>query len=284
MDPTQLRFIDAGILFFAHIDSKTELMDHRRRYFFSSKIPVGIMLTIILGIISGGDYPLHLNGIPFADIIYWVSVILTLPMLFLACGLGLNLLLGRFLEPSQGAVDDGASCAALLGLADALSAERNLASSTKITIVLFTGEEVNMQGSRAYVRSREWSHPVGVVNLELMGQNGRYVYWEKDGDAFRLKPTDSRLVTIFQKAVAESTGEAPYPVGPVNSDGSSFLFAGIPTIVIGSLDKIYKADGLHRPSDNLSRVQIDRLPQVVDLLKMFIKMFDEQDRTQIEDQ
>ena len=90
-----------------------------------------------------------------------LGAVLTLPMLFLAFGLGLNLSTGRLLKPSQGAVDNGAACAILLGMADRRAFLANLQSpipnfhnyplpNTRVTIALFTGEEVQMQGSRAY--------------------------------------------------------------------------------------------------------------------------------------
>ncbi len=72
----------------AHYDSKTELFDHQVRYFFIRNLPVGIGLAIFLGILS----PLE-KYLPSFWIgpVYFLSVLLTIPLLFLVWGLGLNL-------------------------------------------------------------------------------------------------------------------------------------------------------------------------------------------------
>lgn len=204
---------------------------------------------------------------------HWLGVLLTIPMLVLAWGLGLHLSLGRTLQPSQGAVDNGAACAIILGLAKKLSKSESLPSDTKITLALFTGEEVNMQGSRAYVKSRDWSSPAIVLNLEIMAHDGGYIYWEKDGNVFRLLPTINLLNTMFSAAVEQVTGMPARLAGPVNSDGASFLFAGIPTTTVGTLDSHMGETGFHRPTDNLERVVMERLPEGVDILQSFINVF-----------
>ena len=104
---------------------------------------------------------LQAQGSGWAAITYSIGVALALALVILAWGLGLNLSTGRLLAPSQGAVDNGAACAVLLGLAENLHHERTQATQNseaqpgaclipqnlKITIVLFSGEEINMQGS-----------------------------------------------------------------------------------------------------------------------------------------
>jgi len=159
-------------------------------------------------------------------------------------------------QPSQGAVDNGAACAILLGLADRISnlhASRPI-SNTKVTIALFAGEEANMQGSRAYARSRDWPLPTVALNLEIMAQDGGYIFWEQDGYAFGLVPTFPEVNAAISEAIQEVTGQPAQPAGPVNSDGFSFLSAGIPTGVIGTYDTHLKMTGFHRPTDNINRV------------------------------
>jgi hypothetical protein len=259
------------IIFCAHYDSKTELLDHQQRTFFLKRIRLGIVLTLLLGIWGPLDHWL-LNtdwGKPF----FWVGVILTIPMLLMAYGMGLHLSLGRFLKPSQGAVDNGAACAILLGLAEQLSNEKYQPTDMKITLGLFTGEEVNMQGSRAYIRCRDWPSSAAVLNLETMAQDGAYVFWQQDGDAFRLLPTSILLNNIFSSAVEQITGHTAQPSGPVNSDGSSFLFAGIPASTVGTCDTHLGEAGLHRATDNLDRVMMERLPEGVKILRTFLKEY-----------
>jgi Zn-dependent M28 family amino/carboxypeptidase len=187
-------------------------------------------------------------------------------LLFLAWGLGLNLTLGRFVRPSQGAVDNGAACAAMLGLAERLAREPGLLRRTRVTLALFAGEEVNMQGSRAYVRDRAWPVPAAAVNLEILAQDGDYVFWEQDGSVFKLTPTAPEVNALVTAAVTQATGQAPCPAGPVNSDCGSFLAAGIPATTLGTRDRRLGFGGLHGPADNLGRIVMARLPEAVEIL------------------
>jgi len=260
---------DREIILSAHYDSKTELLDHRQRIFLFRYMNFGIVLTLLLGMWG------LLDAWPISDSVHWIGVILTMPMLLLAWGMGLHFLLGRTLQPSQGAVDNGAACAILLGLAGQLSKRETHLSDTKVTLALFTGEEVNMQGSRAYIQSRGWSLPAMVLNLEIMAQNGDYIYCEKDGNAFRLLPTTTSLNKKFSAAVEQVTGTIARPASRVNSDGSSFLFAGIPATTIGTLDTQLGETGFHRPTDNLERVVMERMSEGVEILQEFLKAFAE---------
>jgi hypothetical protein len=268
----------------AHYDSKTELLDHRQRMFFLKNLRTGILLTLVLGLVGVLDGWLVGLGSTLAMAIYLLGVLLSLPLLFLAWGLGLNLSTGRLLKPSQGAVDNGSACAILLGLADQLNREIHLSKTapdfsnplqtTRLTLAIFAGEEVNMQGSRAYALQRDWPMPAAVLNLEVMGQDGKYVLWELDGTSLRLSPTSARLNELVGKAVKAVTGETPRLAGPVNSDGGSFLLAGIPATTLGTYDRKWADTGFHKPSDNLSRVVIGRLPEGMEILRRFIEGYD----------
>lgn len=265
------------VVFAAHYDSKTELLDHRTRFFFLRSLPAGIVLTLLLGIIGPLDRWLLTQGSAWAGLTFWLGVALSIALLFLAWGLGLNLSLGRLLKPSQGAVDNGAACAILLGLADRLARGDISTQHTRVAIALFTGEEVNMQGSRAYVRGRDWPLPAAVINLEIMAQDGDYVFWEQDGNVFKLMPTSPELNQALAEAVEETTGQPAKPAGPLNSDGGSFIFGGIPTGVLGTYDSQLKDGGFHQPSDNLGRVVMARLPEAVEILEALLHKYDQGD-------
>jgi acetylornithine deacetylase/succinyl-diaminopimelate desuccinylase-like protein len=260
------------IILSAHYDSKTELLDHHRRAFFLRNLRFGIFLSLLLGLAGPLETILRAQGSPWVGFLAGFIATLALPLLLLAWGLGLNLSLGRRVRPSQGAVDNGAAVAILLGLAHRLHLQ-GAPSHTRVTIALFTGEEVNMQGSRAYVRSRDWPLPTAAVNLEIMAQDGEYVFWEHDGNAFGLVPTSGAVNEAVQAAVREATGKPPRPAGPVNSDGFSFLSAGIPTAVLGTYSARWGVAGFHRPSDNLERVVIERLPEGVEILTRLIQQY-----------
>ncbi|HSN73866.1 MAG TPA: M20/M25/M40 family metallo-hydrolase [Anaerolineae bacterium] len=257
----------------AHTDSKTELLDHRGRAFFVRMLPLGMALTLLVGLFGLMDGLLAASAPGWSNASFAAGVVLSIPLLFLAWGLGLNLALGRLAQPSTGAVDNGAACAVVAGLAERLAEEGGL-RQTRVTLALFTGEEANMQGSRAYVGSRAWPLPVAAVNLELLGQNGGYVFWERDGTGFRSLPTTAEVNAWLAAAVQQVTGQSPQPAAAINSDGASFLARGIPAAVLGTRDQALGLTGLHRPSDNPKRVDIARLPEAVEILARLIQQID----------
>jgi len=179
------------IIICAHYDTKTEVLDHHQRMFFLRRLKFGIWLTALLGI--WGPLQQGLVDSTWGGVIFWVGVALTVPMLLLAWGFGLHLSLGRLLEPSQGAVDNGAACAIILGLAEQLTSGQIPVGNKKITLALFAGEEVNMQGSRAYVKQRDEHLTAAALNLEAMAQDGDLIYFEQDGSVFNLVPTAEML-------------------------------------------------------------------------------------------
>lgn len=274
IEPHQAHRARQEMVISAHYDSKTELLDHRQRMLFVKNMSLGILLTALLGLL--GPVEQQLKG-SAANFVYGASVALSIPVLFLTWGMGLNLALGRLRKhPSQGAVDNGAACAILLGLAHDLQHSGIALKNTRLVLALFDGEEVSMQGSRAYTRGRDWPLPVIALNLEVMAQNGEYVYWEQDGTSMQLTSTASEVNQRICAAVAEVAGKPALPGGPINSDGFSFLRMGIPTAVLGTYDKTLQDRGFHQPSDNLGRVVMERLPEGVEILKKFILTYDQE--------
>lgn len=256
----------------AHYDSKTELFDHHIRTFFVQNLRIGIVLAILSGMTVSLEQSLL---VAWAGITHILGILMTIPLLFLAWGLGLNLALGRLRRnPSQGAVDNGAACAILLSLAQHIADGNISLENTKLTLALFGGEEVNMQGSRAYVFGREWHLPSAALNLEIMAQDGDYVFWEQDGYSLKLFPTDRTLNQAISEAVASVTGKPARPAGPINSDGYSFLRTRIPLATLGTYDSKLQSRGFHLPSDNLSRVQMARLSEGMEILSEFIRKMD----------
>lgn len=262
------------IVLSAHYDSKTELLDHKGRAFFTGKLKIGVGLMLLLGVMGLVDGLWLARSSAWADVIFWVETGLGLVVLFLAWGLGLNLTLGRFVTPSQGAVDNGTACAILLDMADRLGRREILLQGTRVTIALFTGEEVGMQGSRAYVGSRDWPLPTIAINLEIMAQDGDYVIWEHESNVWRRIPTTPELNEGISAAVMAVTGKLPRFIELINSDGFSFRSAGIPTAVLGTYHSQMEGGGLHRPTDNMERVVMARLPEGLEVLTLLLHKYD----------
>jgi hypothetical protein len=264
----------------AHYDTKTELLDHRQRMFFVRNLPVGIVLTILLGILGPFQAAAAADAPRLAVALYWAGVALSVPLLALAWGLGLNLSLGWLRRtPSQGAVDNGAACAILLRLAEHYQRHPQALRHTRLTLALFDGEEVNMQGSRAYLRSLQpalsaENMPAAALNLEVMAQDGEYVVWEQDGISLKLWPNAPEVIQAVCAAVEAETGSPPYCAGPINSDGGSFIRAGIPSATLGTYDRKLRDRGFHQPSDNLERVVPERIPEGVRILRRFVESFE----------
>jgi hypothetical protein len=256
----------------AHYDSKSEPLDHRQRMFFLKSLQVGIFVSLAIAAVAPVDRWLLTQGSTLAGLTYILGIGLSLSVIILASGFGLNLALSRLAPQSFGAVDNGTSCAVVLGLAERLAKGAPLPAGTQVTLALFAGEEVDRQGSRAYVRRRGWEIPAYALNLEVLAQNGDYVYWELDGSVFRLRPTDIRLNHLLRKAVEDVTGAPPRAGGPVLSDGGAFIEAGIPTAVMGTYDRVLVDTGFHSPADNLERVVFERLPEAVQILYRFIEL------------
>ncbi len=164
----------------------------------------------------------------------------------------------------------------LTGLAERLARREVALSRTAVTLAFFTGEEANMQGSAACVRSRAWPLPAIAVNLEVLGQGGGYVYWERGGVGFRPLPTAAAVNSALIQAVRKVTGEPPQPAEPVNSDAASFLARDIPAAVLGTRDRVLGLGGFHRPTDHPGRVVMDRLPEAVEILSRFVRRVDEE--------
>jgi acetylornithine deacetylase/succinyl-diaminopimelate desuccinylase-like protein len=262
------------IVLAAHYDSKTELLDHTGAAFFMRKLNLGIGLTILLGLLGPLDAWLWAHGSAWAGVVFWAGIGLGAFMLFLAWGFGLNLSLGRLMEPSQGAIDNGTACAILLGLAERLSRGEIQLQRSRVTLALFAGEEVAMQGSRAFVAAREWPLPTIALNLEIMAQDGDYVIWERESNGLRRLPTADGLNQAVAGLVAEVTGRPARFIAQLMSDTFSFLDAGIPASVLGTHHSHMGGGGLHRPTDNLGRVVMPRLDEGVEILERLLARYE----------
>lgn len=256
----------------AHYDSKTELMDHKLRAVFVDRLPIAAALSLVLGILGLVDGFLK----PSSDIAFYAGIGLSIPHIILVAGVGANFIFGRFANPpSRGAVDNGAACAILLDLAHRLKNGDLTLKQTKLTIALFTGEEIAAQGSAAYVADREWPLPVIALNLEWCGQNGPYITWNRfGGGPIPEYPATAALNDAVAAAVSLFNQELKSLEGPVGTDSVPFLAKGIPATSIGMMDRELGIEGFHRPADNLERVVIERMPETENIVAHILAEYD----------
>jgi hypothetical protein len=275
------------VIFCAHMDSKTELLDHYQRSVLLRLSVPAMGLALIAGVLTAvnGLSPVGLalsrvegpalsrvEG-PAATTVRWLAFLVALPVTAYGLGMGANLVGGRFSRrPSTGAVDNGAAVAILLALARQLRRRNPHLDHTAVTLLLSVGEEAQMQGALDYVRGRkDWPVPVSVVNLEVLGQNGGYLLWERDGTAMRQVPTDPILNRALERAVEAVTGERPVCVPTINSDAFAFIRRGIPAATLGSFDLDLGGRGLHSALDSPDRVSRDRLVEAGEILSHFLE-------------
>jgi len=88
-------------------------------------------------------------------------------------------------DKSPGAVDDAASVAILVELAKDIQTGKVPMSNNSVTILLTTGEELNLLGAQAYVNEFFPSGnsgrkiPAMLINLDCIGQSGNLAYFGK---------------------------------------------------------------------------------------------------------
>jgi hypothetical protein len=259
----------------AHYDTKTELLDHVKRAALFRYLPIGVGVTFVLGLIGLIEWQYSSSATVVSEPLNALGKLLTIPQLLLLGGLGLNFAFGRLAEPSRGAVDNGAACAILLAFADRLNSNRLPLQATSVTICLFTGEEVLAQGARAYVRSRDWRLPTVALNLEIMGQNGDYLLADKLASPMRSYPVPPWLNAFVSKTITDLSDRTVHSRAlPVVTDSVPFLLAGVSATTLLSLDREHGAGGMHRPTDNLERVDVKRLDEAVELLVNVTNRYD----------
>lgn len=281
------------VILCAHLDSKTELLDHIQRAALLRLGGPAMGLALACGALTAVEALLPAGT--FGVIVRWLAILAGLPAAAYGLGMGANLLGGRFSRrPSTGAVDNGAAVAVLLMLAKRLSHHRGTGGAgleqtprlhrgdlrlqrTSITLLFTVGEEAQMQGALAYVRGRDRNGcplPAHAVNLEVLGQDGGYLLWEEDGTAMLRLPTDPALNLALEQAIEAVTGERSVRVPAISSDGFAFLRGGIPTATLGSFDLELGGRGLHSALDDPGRVDPARLTETVAVLSHLLEDID----------
>lgn len=265
------------VILCAHLDSKTELLDHRRRAHLLAVAPFALVMAPAGAVFFAVASLLHSDLTQ--DLVTFMALLLGIwPAVGWSLGMGANLVAGRLRRhPSSGTVDNGAAVAALLDLASRLRCGAVNLDRITVTLLFTVGEEAQMQGALAYVRDRDaWPLPAHAVNLEIVGQNGGYLLWVEDGTSMQRVDVDTDLNAVLARTVEDETGEQPTFHLHINSDAFAFLQRGIPAATLGSLDKVLGETALHGPLDHPGRIDPLRLVQTVDVLARLLADLDDQ--------
>jgi hypothetical protein len=264
------------VILCAHLDSKTELLDHERRGHLLRMGPAAMALGIAGAVVLAVGSLLRSEIAAY--LFYYMSLFLGIgPAICYALGMGANLAGGRLRRrQSSGAVDNGAAVAVLLDVARRLNKGKITLEHTLVTVLFTVGEEAQMQGALAYVGKREaWPLPTQVVNLEIVGQDGGYLLWAEDGTAMVTLEADVEVNMALARAVEAETGKRPTFAERINSDAVAFLRRGIPAATMGSLDRELGEGELHGPLDRPERVKPGRLVETADIVVRFLRDVEE---------
>lgn len=270
------------VILSAHLDSKTELLDHHQRSILLRLGRPAMWLALGAGLLTALDSLLPPGTVRL--VAHWQAVLAVLPVAVYGLGTGANLVGGRFSRrPSTGALDNGAAVAVLLDLALRLHRGALHFGHTSITLLFTVGEEVQMQGALAYVQHaydpgrRDRPLPMVAVNLEVVGQDGGYLLWERDGTAMLQMPVDAALSQALARAIEAVAGDPPMQAGLINSDAFAFLRAGIPATTLGGYDADLGERGFHSDLDNPSRIDRQRLVETIAILSHLMAEIDSEE-------
>jgi acetylornithine deacetylase/succinyl-diaminopimelate desuccinylase-like protein len=262
------------LVLLAHYDSKTDLFDHLQRakiyQFIVPSILVGLLLLLLIKL----SKKFQLLAKPLCRRIATIIVVLfSIEWLLVALAMGGFIFLKN---QSSGAIDNASSVVALLGLANDIKNGAVANASLNIEIVFTTGEEINLQGAKWYVKKLLATRKVQelwVINLELVGEPGNMVYWQKAGVMLKFYSADSNLIEKIEKAYHAVTKKSIGTLPRLTDDSIMFMRKGIPAITVGFANEKYGVSGLHSPKDNLQRVSMDNIHIMIKTLRNVITTF-----------
>lgn len=243
------------LLLTAHYDTKTDLLDHAQRAPID-RLAAPVLLLLLLGALAASLASRAQRGRRvlrgLGGLAAWSAA------LYGALGF-LALSAGVFVpRRSPGALDDGASCALLVRLASQL-AEGPALERTEVEVILFSAEEVGVQGSWVYAAERFARPPElasFVVNLEGLGASADHGVLPAERFRLRAFSPDARIVALLDAVHRDRFGKPllALPRGGA-SDARSFLVHGVPaaTLVTREPGQLFPR-GLHSARDDRSRL------------------------------
>ena len=182
----------------------------------------------------------------------------------LGTGSGASLEVQRETEIHNGADDNASGVAALLQLAEDLSATPR---HFGILFVAFAGEELGLLGSTHYLQEPvlPLEHTLCMLNFDMIGRSEGELLLGGVGTSPDFGPIleDLALNTPLTLRTAETAGGS--------SDHLSFNRKGIPVLFFFSgLHSDY-----HRPTDDFQRINVQRAEQIVDFARQFVTVVDD---------
>jgi hypothetical protein len=267
------------LIFAAHYDTKTDVWDHIQRARVYRFIPIAVALGMALAVFSfftrrfaslrkGAVTAISLL-LAGAVVVYWGLV---------AYGFGGYIFIPQDRQ-SPGAVDDGGSVVTLLLLAKDINDGTVSIGNSNVTIVFTAGEEVTLQGSERYVRER-FGHgtppalPTSLVNLELVGQNGTMMYWEKDGVFLKYYDADPKLAQVLGAVWERVSGMKMESRPTITDDAQRFMAAGIPAITVGNAGVPGLGEaGFHSTADDIGRINMENLQMMVRTMELYVESY-----------
>lgn len=158
--------------------------------------------------------------------------------------LGLPLLLSPALDRSPGALDNASGLATLIGLAERLRDDHEVA------FLVTDGEELGLAGARA--AARDMSPVEGIVNIDGIDDRGDFLIMERHG--FPPRGSASHLATALFTAARVldlPVQRRDLPIG-IQVDHVPFHQAGFPalTLMRGTRRSLWR---VHLPADNAGR-------------------------------
>lgn len=258
----------------AHYDSKTDMFDHIQRARIYQFIVPSILagLLIILWLALSKKIKSLLKPL-FKRTAAAIVILFVIEWFMVAVAMGGFIVLK---QQSSGAIDNASSVVALMGLAQELKRGTVSNNALNVEIVFTTGEEINLQGAKYYVKdllTRKKTQELSVINLELVGQPGNMVYWQKAGVMLKYYGADSNLIQRLAKAYFAVTKKNIGTLPKLTDDSIMFMREGIPAITVGFTNETYGVSGLHSPKDNLQRVDMNNIHIMTHTLRNVIENY-----------
>jgi acetylornithine deacetylase/succinyl-diaminopimelate desuccinylase-like protein len=265
----------ARLLLVAHFDTKTDLFDHVERapVDVASLPVVAFLLVAAFGAAAApraGRFAAALRA--GARVATWLAPIYGAFAFLVFTG-------GVFVRArSPGAIDDGAACAVLLRVAEALAAAPP--ARTEVEIALLSAEEVGVQGSHVFAARRfakPPALPTFVLNFDPIGVAPGLRLLRRESFTMRSFAPDPRLVArldeVYEAERGEKLSRTPFSGG---TDARSFLAHGIPaaTLITESPGSVFVRD-LHSVRDERSRLDEAALDATLAFVLRFVRSVDE---------